>query len=159
MHKALTHRLYPGVPLFLHSRARILDEVTHTQGHDVILLIVLQTGLIVHRCVLNPVMECSSPAAKPAIHLVDMLVTDPKNSACFSLLRENRNDSHRFKAQFYNAPMISSLRVPFLCLFFLCLFLSPSSLFPLLSALLRPHLRSDSLTEDTHTLENCRHFS
>lgn len=37
-----------GILLPLHSRAQILGEVTHTQGHDVSLHIVLQTGLIIH---------------------------------------------------------------------------------------------------------------
>lgn len=92
-------------------------------------------------------MECSPPAAKTRIHLVDMLVNDPKSSAYLSLLRWNKNDSYRFKAQFYNTKMMSSLRVVFLCLFFLCLFISPSSLFLLTPVLLKPYLRSSSLKE------------
>lgn len=46
--KFLPGFLYLGIRLFLHSRAHIFGEVTHTRGHDVIVHIVLQTGLIIH---------------------------------------------------------------------------------------------------------------
>lgn len=87
---------HPGAPLLPHSRARSLDEVTHAQGHDVILPVALQTGLITHCCILNPGMERSAPAAKPRFHLVDVLANDPRSSARLSLRRQNRNDSYRF---------------------------------------------------------------
>lgn len=134
----LPNGLCPGVPLFLHSRAHILGEVIHTQGYDVILHIVLQTGLIIHCCILNHELECSGPAAKPRMHLADLLVNDPKSSVHFSLLRWNRNDSYRFKVQFYNTAMMSSLFFFPSCLslffFFLSLFISPSLLLPRRSA-------------------------
>lgn len=67
----------PGVPLSLHSRARSLGEVTHTRGHDVILHVVLHTGLIMHCCILNAEVEHSPPATEPRIRLADRLVGDP----------------------------------------------------------------------------------
>lgn len=86
VYKALAHCSLE-FHFFLHSRAHILGEVTHTWGHDVILHIVLQTGLIMHCCILNPKVECSPPATKPRIHLVDRLADDPKSPAYFSPLR------------------------------------------------------------------------
>lgn len=104
--------------------------------------IVLQTGLIIHCGILKPEMECSGPEAKPRTHLADVLVNDPKSSAHFSLLRWDRNDSYRFKVQFYSTAVMSSPCVFFLRVSFSQPLISPLPLFLGFPALLKTYLRS-----------------